>query len=101
MLSCNTIIEEFIAANCVEGEGGRHRYALRQLLHALVRQAKSEQLVEIRNNAERALRVNGSYVRASRIREMRREAGVHARAKLAQQELQFGSRSDCDCDSLP
>lgn len=101
MLSCTTIIEEFIAANYWEGEGERHRYAMRQLLLALVRQAKCEQLAEIRNNAERALRVNGNYVRASRIREMRREAGVHARARLAQQELQFGSRSDCDCDSLP
>lgn len=101
MLSCNTIIDEFIAANYWEGEGERHRYAMRQVLQALVRQAKCEQLAEIRRNAERTLRVNGSYLRASRIREMRREAGIHARAKLAQQELEFGSRSDCDCDSLP
>lgn len=101
MLSCNTIIEEFIAANHWEGESERHRYAMRQVLHALVRQAKSEQLAEIRRNAERALRANGNYVRASRIRQLRRDAGVHTRAQLAQQELQFGSRPDCDCDSLP
>lgn len=101
MPSCNTIIEEFITANYWEGEGERHRHAMRQVLHALVRQAKSEQLVEIRRNAERALRVNGSYVRASRLRQMRRDAGVHGHAKLAQQELEFGGRPDCDCDSLP
>lgn len=101
MLSCNTIIEEFISANYWEGQGERHRHALRQVLHALVRQAKCEQLAEIRKNAERALRVHGNYVRASRIRQLRREAGPNARAQLAQQELEFGSRSDCDCDSLP
>jgi hypothetical protein len=101
MLSCNTIIEEFIAANYWEGEGDRHRHAMRQVLHALVRQAKSEQLAEIRKNAERALRANGSYVRASRLRQMRRDAGVPGRARVVQQELEFGSRPDCDCDSLP
>lgn len=101
MLSCNTIIEEFIDANYWEGEGARHRYAMRQVLHALVRQAKCEQLAEIRRNAERAVRANGNYVRAARIRQLRRDAGAHAHARLAQQELEFGSRPGCDCDSLP
>ena len=101
MLSCNTIIEEFIDANYWEGEGARHRHAMRQVLHALVRQAKCEQLAEIRRNAERALRANGNYVRAARIRQLRRDAGVHAHTRLAQQELEFGGRPGCDCDSLP
>ena len=64
MLSCNTIIEEFIAANYSEGEGGRHRHAMRQVLYSLVRQAKSEQMAEVRRNAERAMAVNGNYLRA-------------------------------------
>lgn len=99
MLSCNTIIDEFVSANYWEGEGERHRYAMRQVLHALVRQAKTEQMAEIRRDAGRALRVNENYARASRIRQMRREAGGHAQLPLVQQELEFGSRSDCD--SLP
>ncbi|HEU4851704.1 MAG TPA: hypothetical protein VFT37_06070 [Telluria sp.] len=99
MLSCNTIIDEFIAANYWEGEGARHRHAMRQVLYALVRQAKAEQLADIRKNAERALRVNGKYVRASRLRQLRREAGASVQARLSQRELEFGARSDCD--SLP
>lgn len=98
MLSCNAIIDEFIAANYWEGEGERHRYALRQVLHALVRQAKCEQLAEIRRNAERTLRANGNQVRAARIRQLRRDAGTHASSRLAQQELEFGSRPGGDVD---
>lgn len=101
MLSCNTMIEEFIAANYSEGGGGRHRHAMRQVLHALVRQAKCEQLAEIRRNAERALRANGNQVRAARVRQLRRAMGTHGQPVLAQQELEFGGRPDCDCDSRP
>ena len=93
MLSCHAIIEEFIAANFEEGEGGRQSHAMRQLLRALVRQAKSEQLLEIRSNAERALRQNAHRVRNARARQLRREANLHARVRSAQQELEFGS--DC------
>lgn len=91
MLSCHTIIEEFIAANFEEGEGGRQSHAMRQLLRALVRQAKSEQMLEIRSNAERALRQNAHRVRDARARQLRREASLNARARSAQQELEFGS----------
>lgn len=90
MLSCHTIIEEFIAANFEEGEG-RQSHAMRQLLRALVRQAKSEQMLEIRSNAERALRQNAHRVRDARARQLRREASLNARARSAQQELEFGS----------
>lgn len=99
MVSCNTIIEEFIAANYGEGDGERYRHAMRQLLYALVRQAKTEQMADVRRNAERALRVNEKYVRASRLRQLRREAGACAQARLFQQELEFGSRPDYD--SMP
>jgi hypothetical protein len=99
MVSCNTIIEEFIAANYWEGGAERHRHAMRQVLYALVRQAKTEQMADVRKNAERALRVNENYVRASRMRQLRREAGACAQSRLFQQELEFGGRSDCD--SLP
>jgi len=93
MLSCHTIIEEFIAANFEEGEGGRQAHAMRQLLRALVRQAKSEQMLEIRSNAERALRQNAHRVRNARARQLRREASLNAHVRSAQQELEFGS--DC------
>ena len=99
MFSCNAIIEEFIAANYWEGEGERHRHAMRQVLYALVRQAKTEQMADVRRNAERALRVNQNYLRTARLRQSRREAGAGAPGRLFQQELEFGSRSDCD--SLP
>lgn len=91
MLSCHAIIEAFIAANFEEGEGVRHSHAMRQLLRALVRQAKSEQMLEIRSNAERALRQNAHRVRNARARQLRREANLNARARSTQQELEFGS----------
>lgn len=91
MLSCNTIIEDFLAANSVPGEGERHRYALRQVLHALVRQAKSEHMAEVRRHAERAMRM--SLYGAQR-RRLRGEA--EANARLAQRELEFDGHSDCD-----
>jgi hypothetical protein len=95
MLSCHAIIEEFIAANFGEGEEGRQPHTMRALLHALVRQAKTEQMLEIRSNAERALRQNAQRVRHARVRQLRREMNVKASARSAQQELEFGSdRSD-------
>lgn len=90
MLSCHAIIEEFIAANFEEREGGRQSHAMRQLLRALVRQAKSEQMLEIRSNAERALRQNAHRMRNARARQLWRDANLNARARLAQQELEFG-----------
>ena len=91
MLSCHAIIEEFIAANFEDGEGGRQSHVMRQLLRALVRQAKSEQLLEIRSNAERALRQNAHRMRHARARQLRHDASLNARARPAQQELEFGS----------
>ena len=42
-----------------------------------------------------------SYVRAARIRQLRRDAGAHAQVRLAQREFEFDSRPGCDSDSLP
>lgn len=92
MYNCNRIIDEFLDANYAEVGGERHRYAMRQLLDALVRQAKSEQLAEIRRNAERAMRMQLHCARSAQIRQLRREAG-EVRARISQQELEFGSQA--------
>lgn len=89
MPSCATIIEEFIAATHWDGEGERHRHALRQFLHALVRQAKSEHALEIRHSTERLLRMEQRNLCMYRLRKLRRDA-VAERGRAAQQELEFG-----------
>lgn len=89
MPSCDTIIEEFIAAIHCETEGERQRYALRQFLQALVRQAKSEHAAEIRNSTERLLRIEQRNMCMYRLRKLRREA-IAEYGRFAQQELEFG-----------
>ena len=88
MPNCDTIIEEFIDAIHVEGEGERQRYALRQFLHGLVRQAKSEHALEIRQAAERLLRIEQRNLCMFRLRKLRRDA-IAEHGRFAQQELEF------------
>ncbi|MGZ3184781.1 MAG: hypothetical protein ACXU8N_20285 [Telluria sp.] len=84
MQHCSTqrIIEDFIAANTSPAGGTREQYALRQLLLGLVRQAKAEQMMEIRLHAARAVGVQARSIVLSRLREGGRKPG--------QRELEFG-----------
>jgi hypothetical protein len=50
----NHTIEAFIAASEAFGSDARQRHILRETLRSLVRQAKAEQLAEVRRSAVRA-----------------------------------------------
>jgi hypothetical protein len=50
----NQTIEAFVQASEELGSDARHRHLLRESLRSLVRQAKAEQLLEVRRNAARA-----------------------------------------------
>ena len=89
MPSCDKIIEEFMAAVHAEVAGERQRYALRQFLHGLVRQAKSEHALEIRQAAERLLRIEQRNLCMFHLRKLRRDAIAEQR-RFAQRELEFG-----------
>ena len=54
MSNTNQVIEAFVAASEEYGSDARHRHLLRESLRNLVRQAKAEQLLEVRRNAARA-----------------------------------------------
>lgn len=93
MPSCNTIIDEFMAAAHGERAAAREDYALRQFLHALVRQAKAEHALEIRRSAERLMRIEQRNLCMYRLRKLRRDAVTQGRFAL-QQELEFNPRED-------
>jgi hypothetical protein len=50
----NQTIEAFVEASERVDSDPRHRHVLRESLRSLVRQAKAEQLLEVRRNAARA-----------------------------------------------
>ncbi len=81
--STSTVIDALIVA--IEGDASdtRRQYCLRQALQGLVRQARAEQMMEMRRNLER-LAGKGCLLRP-RPRQ-------HAQGWSAQQELEFGRR---------
>ena len=81
--STSTVIDALIVA--IEGDAAdaRRQYILRQALQGLVRQARAEQMLEMRRHVERAAG-KGSLARA-RLR-------ADLQGWSPQQELEFGRR---------
>lgn len=80
--STQRFIEEFVAANRSPAGGAREEYALRQALQGLVRQAKVEQMAEIRISASR---LAGAEARTLAMRRLRRDFGL----PVSQRQLEF------------
>ncbi|HZX26692.1 MAG TPA: hypothetical protein VFF16_06470 [Telluria sp.] len=80
--STQRFIDDFVAANRSAAGGAREEYALRQALLGLVRQARVEQMAEIRITA---VRLAGAEARTQALRRLRRECGPPA----SQRQLEF------------
>ena len=82
-----SFIEELVSATRVDSMDARRQHQLRQVLHGLVRQAKAEQMLEIRVNAARlcALPAAGPRRRPGKACPFEGENGVDAR----QQRFEF------------
>lgn len=89
MHKCSTtkIIEDLIVATRGCASDVRGQYVLRQALHGLVRQAKAEQLLEIRLNVARLTGLDGMALKRRQTKSIlkRIERGCDSR----QQQFEF------------
>lgn len=85
----DTVVEELVAAACGDQHDARTRHIFTQALHGLVRLAKSEQLLAMRRDAEKALGATASAAQRRHSRALLRKLAMDASS--GQRCLQFGA----------
>lgn len=90
MHPCTTssFIEDLVVATAGPAHDVRQQYVLRQALHSLVRQAKSEHMLEIRRSVERLTGINSRALRSRCTKTTLVDAGQEC--GWGQQEFEFG-----------
>jgi len=92
MPTSENIIDELIVAVYGYASGSREQFVFLQALHGLVRLAKTEQMLEVRMNVERAAGASAGSSSRRQTRAILRRIGLDCNARQGQ--FQFDGEDD-------